>query len=201
MDWIDCNLPFSEPTVPREDRVYPPSPDLSVEEKAKFGITGDELEAEFESKWKDIRAEWGRMNSQAWEEQQAREAQAYQNKKKVRHVSSETIDRRVRKAFKAKGPQYVEFFERRALRTKMGQWTARHPATAAHQKACERITYEGTFKGLGMIQPGVQIELANGKRFLLGHVNCNRGVCDDCTAFDSHDIVVRYRVLVPAEIL
>jgi hypothetical protein len=43
--------------------------------------------------------------------------------------------------------------------------------------------------------------MADGKRYLIGDVNCLRGICNDCTAFEATDIVVRYRILVDLDVL
>jgi hypothetical protein len=187
MEWIVCNLPFSESGKAESEFVFPPSPDLSADEKAKFGLTWDEVEAQMEGPMADLRDEWQQACNDAWAN--------------PGNVSSDTMDRRLRKAFKAKGPRHVAFLELRKLRGRMTRWSAQHPATIAHREACTAVRYEGTFKGLGLVRPGVQIEMANGKRYLIGDVNRLRGVCDDCTEFDTTDIVVRYRVLVPESIL
>lgn len=44
----------------------------------------------------------------------------------------------------------------------------------------------------GKIQPGMIIEMENGERYLVGDINCNGGICDDCMAFDWEDVVKRY---------
>ncbi len=40
--------------------------------------------------------------------------------------------------------------------------------------------------------PGVLVEV-NGQRYLIGHINDIRGVCDDCTEFGMDAIVTRYK--------
>ena len=55
-----------------------------------------------------------------------------------------------------------------------------------------------SFCGRGLNNPGTLIEVEiNGelKQFLVGDINCLRGVCDDCTAFDNETIVKRYMVV------
>ena len=47
--------------------------------------------------------------------------------------------------------------------------------------------------------PGTQVEV-DGKCYLIGDINPNKGTCDDCVAFDSEAIVTRYRVLLPPEV-
>lgn len=64
------------------------------------------------------------------------------------------------------------------------------------------LTYGGTltvlpsFCGQRLNVPGTQIEV-EGEVYLIGDINPNRGVCDDCTEFRSSAIVTRYRVLIP----
>jgi hypothetical protein len=47
----------------------------------------------------------------------------------------------------------------------------------------------------GLVKPGMLVRLKNGLEYLIGDVNLNRGVCDDCTAFDKDDIIVAYKIV------
>lgn len=51
------------------------------------------------------------------------------------------------------------------------------------------------FCGLGLNNPGTLIELENGKLHLIGTINTNTGLCDDCSAFDNSTIIKRYAVV------
>lgn len=55
--------------------------------------------------------------------------------------------------------------------------------------------YEGdSFEARGLNKPGTLIETDRGT-FLIGHINPNRGVCDDCTEFAEDTIVKRYKII------
>lgn len=51
-----------------------------------------------------------------------------------------------------------------------------------------------SFKERGLAQPGTLIDTEKGV-FLIGHINPNRGICDDCTEFDNETIVKRYKIV------
>lgn len=46
----------------------------------------------------------------------------------------------------------------------------------------------------GLNRPGVLIDTEDGV-YLIGHINDQRGVCDDCTAFERGIIVKRYKIV------
>lgn len=50
------------------------------------------------------------------------------------------------------------------------------------------------FVATGHARPGVLVEVG-GRAYLIGDINENRGVCDDCTAFRGDAIVERYMVI------
>lgn len=47
----------------------------------------------------------------------------------------------------------------------------------------------------GLNKPGVLIKTADGKEYLIGNINENRGVCDDCVEFSENEIVVAYKIV------
>ena len=51
----------------------------------------------------------------------------------------------------------------------------------------------------GLSKAGVLIEMINGKRLLIGHINDMGGTCDDCTEIKERDIVARYCVVWSGE--
>jgi hypothetical protein len=53
---------------------------------------------------------------------------------------------------------------------------------------------ENSFDGLGLNKPGTLVETNKGI-FLIGDINQNRGVCDDCEAFSIKEIVKRYKII------
>ena len=61
-------------------------------------------------------------------------------------------------------------------------------------KTCGLVWHEFCEKGLN--EPGTLVEIKDSGTYLIGDVNTNRGVCDDCTAFNRDAIVKRYKVVV-----
>lgn len=54
---------------------------------------------------------------------------------------------------------------------------------------------EDSFSKRELNNPGTLILTENKETFLLGHINCLRGVCDDCTEFSNETIVLGYKVI------
>jgi hypothetical protein len=57
-----------------------------------------------------------------------------------------------------------------------------------------------SFVGMKLNKPGVLVEVTlldddEKHQFLIGHINKNRGICDDCTAFDEFETVLRYKIV------
>lgn len=46
-----------------------------------------------------------------------------------------------------------------------------------------------------LAKSGIEV-IVDDVSYLIGDINCNGGICDDCKAFEGSDIVARYRVLV-----
>jgi hypothetical protein len=57
-------------------------------------------------------------------------------------------------------------------------------------------TWQEFLKDKPVIFSGVQIELTNGARFLIGDINSLGGQCDDCMAFSYDTVIERYRLLL-----
>jgi len=71
------------------------------------------------------------------------------------------------------------------------------PGGFDHAKWDEHYAQEQkvTFLGRKLAKPGVEVEVGS-KRYLIGDINRNGGVCDDCMAFEPTAVVTRYRVLI-----
>lgn len=54
---------------------------------------------------------------------------------------------------------------------------------------------EDSFSKRELNKPGTLIFTEKGETFLLGHINCLRGVCDDCTEFNKETIILGYKVI------
>jgi hypothetical protein len=75
-------------------------------------------------------------------------------------------------------------------------WVIAHPKTIALYDASDKWRAENkplSFTGAGLNKPGTWIKMANGKIYLIGHINTDRGVCDDCTVFEADEIIVAYK--------
>jgi hypothetical protein len=80
-------------------------------------------------------------------------------------------------------------------------WLDKQPEIISWNKGCDdaylnaRVKEKGlSFCGKGLNKPGTMVEV-DGKKYLIGDINANRGVCDDCAAFTSDSIVKRYKVI------
>jgi len=47
--------------------------------------------------------------------------------------------------------------------------------------------------------PGTLIQMKSGEQYLIGHINPNRGVCDDCVMFHTTDVVEQYKIVFTQE--
>lgn len=80
-------------------------------------------------------------------------------------------------------------------------WEYEQPEWIDWRIKCELLRAEErtkSFSGLNLNKPGTLIEINNNgsiEQYLIGDVNTNRGVCDDCTAFASDVIVLRYAIV------
>ena len=51
------------------------------------------------------------------------------------------------------------------------------------------------FEDQGLNKPGTLILMSDGKEYMIGHINTIRGVCDDCTKFNSRQVIHQYKVV------
>lgn len=52
-----------------------------------------------------------------------------------------------------------------------------------------------SFDKRNLNKPGTLIETEYGQ-FLIGHINPNIGICDDCQMFSSETVVLKYKILI-----
>lgn len=82
--------------------------------------------------------------------------------------------------------------------TKRDLWDQQQPeyiAWEAASKEFRRQENKLSFCGRGLNVPGTLIEMADGTIHLMGTINCSRGCCDDCEAFEREAIVKRYKLV------
>lgn len=178
--WIPCGLPYTNNTRFVDEKDLPPSPDFSKQEKARFGTT---FKATYKArKFSKLETLFLQIS---WS----------LSKAKVRQAET-------RLATKA---GMLDVLKARRLCNEMTDW---HPTLPEYKVWAERHSAEykrlqaeldaQSFTGQGLAVPGTQIEV-EGKLWLIGDINPNRGVCDDCTAFEPDAVVDRYRVLCSTE--
>lgn len=173
-EWIEVNLPWRV-NVETESVPYPnEAVDKAV--IAEFGFTKDQLFDEFKAKH-DI---------EAWEARYG-EDRPERDEANALYKTAHSIN---------------EFIENSDI-----------PELKAWSVECDRVMEEElaerkrtSFRYSELNRPGVLIEVQHNsdnkvERFLLGNINCNAGVCDDCVAFGDDAIVLRAKVLVPEGVI
>ena len=168
-DWINVNLRWKV-EVQREVPA-PPYPQEVVDKVvlAKFGFTKEQLFEEFQAKY----------NVEAW----------------CAQYDSEQPERDEAEALFAKIKRINEFVKSADI-PELNAWAAESEKIYAEEEAERKRT---SFRFSELNRPGVLIEVQHNDkvdRFLLGNINCNAGVCDDCMAFDDDAIILRAKVLV-----
>jgi len=177
MQWIELNLPYSG-----YEYQYTEEPDLSQEMIEEFKTTPDMILDSYSKNISDVLDDYLLFGKH----------KTYQN-------IEEWHDKENVQLSLDKLKQDLE------LITTIYVWKDSHPKMLDYKTRSNTLEEEyerkikETFQEKGLAQPGIQIELDDGKRYLIGHINRNRGVCDDCTQFSGSDIVVRYRRLVSEE--
>ncbi len=176
--WIACNLPWTNPGYVEEARL-PSPPDLSVQERAEFGVCHADIQDE------DAFLDLGVLLLNGVGERSLR--RGTRNRKEEDGVA------------KANGK--TDVLKNMRLCQKIEKWRRTQPEYIAwnvvrvsEMTRLQREDDAQTFKGQGLAKPGTQVEV-DGKCYLIGDINLHRGICDDCTAFESDAIVTRYRVL------
>lgn len=181
--WIPFNLPWVNRSIVTEDRL-PPPPDLADREQAQFGVRYANIHDE--DKFIDLAVLF--MNARI-----GPTLRGTKNRKEEDQV--------------AEAAGMTDQLKNMRLCHKIEKWRRTQREYLAWNKVrvaeMTRLQQEDdakTFNGQGLAKPGTQIEV-EGKLYLIGNINLNRGICDDCTAFEPTAIVTRYRVLctVPEE--
>ena len=182
MQWIDINLPWATSIL--DDPEGPPWPITDAMYKAEFGTTPNRAykkltDADMD-KFRTL--EFALMDE--WEGD--RPTEDYEAELERRHPDCAAVQR---------------VLAYRRLNRRIRQWEDAHPLMVAHRQAVAAQQAEmnlRSFSGRKLNRPGTLIEVEeDGKveTYLIGHVNTNRGVCDDCTMFGPQAIVRRYAVV------
>lgn len=78
------------------------------------------------------------------------------------------------------------------------KWQSLQPETKEYNKKMDEweAAQENvkSFRLMGLNKPGTLIRLKNGTIHLIGTINTNCGVCDDCTAFGGNTVIESYSI-------
>jgi len=183
MKWIKINLPWS---VDRPHFKDPP--DLKAEVKAQFGTSLASLDKKFEALEEKLN---GKMAfSTVWDLMEK-----HQDKLKKFPIGSVKRARLIAKEW-AKQPGREEIANLWLKIQEVKRWKDDHPQTKAWHKAYMaflKSPMPDSFTARGLNKPGTRIEVQDGTVYWIGDINVNKGVCDDCTAFENDTVVVRYQ--------
>lgn len=193
MLWIACGLPYDATAGNwfwdqlRERDII--ETNLDGEELTLFGATRDELWKQYGDLIEEVRT---------YRDTDLYELLAEQGFGKGTY-EFETEEANHLNTWLASRPEHKAAWDAQVLREKIRVWRLTHPAWVEYNRRYDELRQEEvqqTFVGRGLAKPGTLIEMADGSRHLIGSINPNKGICDDCVAFNGADIVVRYAVLV-----
>jgi len=197
MNWIEINLPWSEPyDANTAQPEYIEHPSLDEEVKEHFGYTEAELVKKYFGEGFDYY-----INSKVFNEY-------HKLSNKILDYEDEADRDRQLLALNNKSVNAtLEFF---AKVRPINQWLEEHPTTrlindknAAISAAfkAEQKKNAKSFTGRGLAKSGVLMEVKIAgddnrlTKMLIGDINESGGVCDDCRGISQDDIVIRYCVL------
>ena len=191
--WIVCDPPMpwaSQDIAEYDEAKFPAPPDTSAEERAKFGMTYDEI----------------------YTEERKPQFDAWTDLDLILPYLGSSKERRAQARAAAKKAGMLDIYRLEALAYKIDKWRSNLKVMKDYFQACrdeqarqdlEYAASHPSFTGLGLNKPGTQIEIAYAdpafkRQYLIGDINPNGGVCDDCPAFGEAALVTRYRVLCNA---
>ena len=180
--WIECGLPFDDAGDTYAE--FPPPPSTDDKQRELFGTTLDELDPKIDS---DAEAALDMaVDAELYSQFDLSEEDGFRAFRKA--VNAE-VDRRL-------PPDQAALITKRS---EIQKWAKEQPQDPIWEEATKEVADANkllTFCGRGLNQPGVEIELTDGKRHLIGTINKFGGTCDDCTAFPGDTIIARYRAIL-----
>lgn len=201
-DWIEINLPWDAETPEIPKSVTKKYKITAREMRAAHGVTLDEAyeaylnttvvsAAAVDKAWYDTSAVIGEVRDKVFAEFEARGLGDDEHKPQRMLETCRRLKRR--KGMKKVAEAWYKWV------TAM-YWVDNHPKSQAEWETTVKWRGENkpkSFTGLELNKPGTRIKLTDGKVYWIGDINTNRGVCDDCTLFESDEVVVAYKP--PAE--
>jgi len=182
-DWIDINLPWAYYSRSELETDYPKAPDFTKKIKKEFGTTAN---VEHDKITRQEFDRYGTARTQFAQKFGALSTDEFLEKIAEEHPSIPAVQK------------VVAYHQ---LRRKIDQWQVQQPEFIAWRRAVDEWNHkeeQKSFCGRKLNQPGTLVEVRDDegvKQYLIGEINTNAGVCDDCTAFGNNAQVLRYKVI------
>jgi hypothetical protein len=204
--WIEINLPWRKYTDPQENS--PPYPQKLVDKlvREKFGQTIEELESLYAEKY-------GKSSREVFYDIKFGLEDEHPFDESVYEEDYERYQKEIEGLIEnSQEPMIVEMRTLTLARGAIEEFIDQIPEVITWARAFDRFCRQleeedkkASFSLSDLCRPGVLIEVqdtrGNKKRYLIGDINCNSGVCDDCTVFEPESIVLRAKVMVDLELL
>ena len=188
-NWIELNLPFSY----YENLNLPSAPDLNDKAFKVFGKTLDEYYSSISNeKWMKYDKLLFKTEEDILAEDPDINIDDYRKRVSEDISSSEDTDIQCVLDYRKFYKTYNDWLNQQP---EMKKWN--DDVALLREEYKVRIVSK-SFSGLGLNKPGVLIEIECGNKteqYLIGDINCIRGVCDDCVAFEKDVIVKRYKIV------
>jgi len=197
-EWIELNLPYYY----HEDIKMPKYPDLTEEARKHFGKTPDEVLKSLKMPGEENKYNFEMAVIQKYDKYRMKMEEKLSHDDNVPDDFYKKLNELIGKS-KDKDIQAVLSYKK--FSREYDDWVSEQPASKKWSDKVDKLSKKRnekiktmSFCGLGLNKPGVLIEVEHDgatHQYLLGDINCSRGVCDDCVAFEKDAIVKRYRIV------
>jgi hypothetical protein len=187
-EWIECNLPW-EADIEVRLPTFPEYPNMDKKVKKHFGYTEKEME-------KSLFPGCKYANDHPFFKQDQKIREKLENK-----YPNDWRDRLA----KSRNPAVKAVNEWIKCRKEIEEWVSIQPEVIEWHKEYERVRVANiekqntaSFCGARLNKPGTLIERKDGDEIayeVIGHINKNGGVCDDCMGISKDTMILRYKML------
>lgn len=202
-EWIEINLPYDY--CGDSDQNFPSCPELTEKGKEIFGFSVAEARAMLLGD-KQFLSETDEGNHYFDEVHKARDLLQKQNIDVDSDEGQDLIqDHLDELALKDEPLQSVISFIK--FQRQWDEWHNLQPEVLQwieNNQIRRKEEAKKSFSGLGLNIPGtlIEVETFDGlKQYLIGDINTNRGVCDDCCEFDRATVIKRYKIVWKQDVL
>jgi len=199
-DWIEINLPWRK-HVEIGDRPEYPTELVNRLVRDRFGQTIEELEEGYFKRYGKSANEVYYDVLNELEEKHPFDPAVYEEEYDIYRREIENLIEH------SDDPKLVESRTLSLMRRAIDEFVDEIPEVIEWTERCDKIFQQereeeklASFSYSELCRPGVLIEVQDTagtkSKHLIGDINCNSGVCDDCTAFEPETIVLRAKVVV-----